>query len=115
VSRLFQQAHFNVAFDPAAAAPRQTDLVATYANTTYLIETKWWKKRVGVAEVDEVRTRLAEINPSVIGVLISISGFSDGAVKRVERSRERLVLLIDGDELEGVLRYPEELPGRSLC
>jgi hypothetical protein len=109
VRRLFQQAHFNVTFDPAAAAPRQTDLVATYGNATYLIETKWWKKRAGVGAVDEVRTRLAETNPSVTGVLISVSGFGDGAVERVERRRERPVLLIDGEELETVLRAPEEL------
>lgn len=110
VRRLFQQAHFNVAFDPAAAAPRQTDLVATYGNASYLIETKWRQKRAGVAEVDEVRTRLRETHASMIGVLISVSGFGDGAIKRVEDRRERPVLLIDGDDLETMLRSPEELP-----
>src|SRR4051812_484693 len=110
VHRLFQQAHFKVAPDPAAAEPRQTDLVATYGTDSYLIETKWWKRSVGVGAVDEVWTRLIETHPSMIGVLISVSGFGDGAIKRAERRRNRPVLLVDGHELESALRYPEELP-----
>lgn len=111
VQRLFQQAHFKVARDPAAAKPRQTDLVATYGTDTYLIETKWWSRKAGIGAVDEIWTRLMETHPSMVGVLISVSGFGDGAIRRAEQRRNRPVLLIDGDELASVLRYPEELPG----
>jgi hypothetical protein len=110
VRRLFQAADFQVAFDAAAAAPRQTDLVATYGNDAYLVETKWWKKRAGVGAVDEVRIRLSETHAVMIGVLISVSGFSDGAIKRVERRRDRPILLVDREEFAMALQYPEELP-----
>jgi hypothetical protein len=110
IRRLFQQAHFKVAFNPGAAAPRQTDLVATYADAAYPIETKWQQKPAGVAEVDEVRTRLRETHASMIGVLISVSGFGDQAIQRVEDRRERPVLLLDCDDLEALLHSPEELP-----
>jgi hypothetical protein len=100
VRRLFSREHFKVTVDPGGARPRQVDLMASRHDVTYLVETKWKKKAAGIDDVDSLLTRLAEVDPSVIGVLVSWNGFAKPAVQRVRDKRCRPVLLVTGAELE---------------
>jgi Restriction endonuclease len=114
VARLFRRARFGVDLDPGAARPRQTDLVATGGNETYLIETKWRATAVDVADLDELRTRLGRATPGAIGILISISGFAATAIDDLSEHRDRLILLIDGDELERSISGSTDLKGMLI-
>jgi hypothetical protein len=109
VKRLFLRAHFRVERNAGAAAPRQTDLAATNGADNYLIETKWQRTPADVGDVDNVRIRLLETHSSMIGLLISVSGFSNTAITRVEARRDRPVLLMTGNELAEVLAHPGDL------
>ena len=53
--------------------------------------------------IDEMRARLESAPPGVVGLVVSISGFSPKVIERVERSAERPILLMDGDEVEQVV------------
>lgn len=96
----FSREHFKVKMNPKGAHPRQVDLMASRHDVTYLIEAKWKKAKAGVDAVDEVLTRLDEVDGAVIGVLVSWNGFTTSAIEHVHRKRARPVLLVQGDELE---------------
>ncbi len=90
VGSLFRRAHFSVMPSPGAGGSRQVDLLATLGDhKTYLIETKWWTKRPSVPEVRALEDRLKKTPPTVIGVLVSFSGFTPAAVSRVEGKGKR--------------------------
>jgi len=100
VGSFFREAHFTVILNAGAAGSRQVDLMATRYDQTYLVETKWWHKRPSVNEVASLQDRLRRTPPSVIGLLVSYSGFTQGAIDRVESSADRPILLMCGNELE---------------
>ncbi|GEB61778.1 hypothetical protein GCM10017674_23100 [Streptomyces gardneri] len=110
LKRLFQKAHFVVQPNAGAAGPRQTDLVAGYDNTWYVIEAKWEQHPAGSNVVDDVRIRAEAAGQGAIGVIISVAGFNDSAVARVIQYRDRQVVLLIGEkELLEALRSPELL------
>src|SRR6266849_1894175 len=109
VARLFEQARFKADVNPHSARPRQTDLLTTSGRDVYLVETKWTRAKANVGDVDSLFRRLEDTPASVCGVLISVSGFTKTAVARVEAQRARPVLLVDGEELEGLLHDPGEV------
>ncbi|MEV7383594.1 restriction endonuclease [Streptomyces lydicus] len=110
LERLFQKAHFLVQRNAGAAGPRQTDLVAGYDNTWYIIEAKWEQHPVGTNVVDDVRIRVEGAGQGSIGVIIGVAGFNDAAVERVIQYRDRqAVLLIGEEELLQTLQSPELL------
>jgi Restriction endonuclease len=100
VGRLFRSAHFRIERNPGLARPRQTDLLAEGGGATFLIETKWRKQPATVADVDALRGRLDRSQSGVIGVLISLSGFTATALTAVLERRDRPVLLLDRADLE---------------
>lgn len=110
VKRLFSWAHFRVERNSGAAAPRQTDLSATNGTDNYLIEVKWQHAPADVGDVDNVRIRLTDTAGGVIGLLISVNGFTSTAIARVREKRDRPILLMTGAELTSALGDPAGLP-----
>ncbi len=109
VQSLFQTAHYRVLRNAGMARPRQTDVTATNGRETYLIETKWESKEVDIDAIDGVRARLSRTHSTVIGVLVSIGGFTRSVVDDVEAKRQQPILLIDKEELTGLLSWPSGL------
>jgi hypothetical protein len=111
LERLFQQAHFRVQRNAGIARPRQTDLAASYGDLSYLIEAKWLNTPADVDVFDAVRSRLERAaSASVLGVIISVSGFTKSVVEEVVNCRGRQpVLLLGEEELTQALRSPESL------
>jgi hypothetical protein len=106
VGTLFGRAHFDVTLSPGAGGSRQVDLMATMGDEAYLVEAKWWtKKKPGEPEIADLEDRLKNTAPSVIGVLVSHSGFAKPAIDRVERRAERPILLVTGEELEDAIGW----------
>ena len=98
-----------VASSPGTARPRQTDLLATRGGDAYLIETKWRGSKANIDDVDSLFSRLAAAPSSVVGVMVSYSGFTASAIERVEQRSDRPVLLITGNELEQLAEWDEDL------
>ena len=110
--RTFSAAGFRVVRDPATSRPRQTDLLVTDGGDSYLVETKWTRKRADIGDVDELFTRLDETPDAVVGVFVSVSGFSRRAQERVSARRTRPMLLIDGASSS---RYSTTSRSSSVC
>ncbi|MFI1189396.1 restriction endonuclease [Streptomyces californicus] len=82
LEQLFRRAHFRVDRNASVAKPRQTDLVARYGDTWYLIEVKWHNEPADISVFDSVRSRMERAASSaVVGVIISVNGFTDSAVE----------------------------------
>ncbi|MFL6120228.1 restriction endonuclease [Actinophytocola sp.] len=104
VAALFRQDHFSVRQDAGAARPRQTDVFASRTTETYLVECKWQTDKADIGDIDSLRARLRRIDRSVVGLLVSMSGFTSTAVQDVGDHRWQPILLISGEELRLVTR-----------
>jgi hypothetical protein len=99
VAEMFRRSHFKVTLNPGVARPRQTDVLATRATETFMIECKWRSDKANIDDVDTLRARLRRTDSGVVGILLSFSGFTGSAVSDVEHNRQQPILLISGDEL----------------
>ncbi|MFD4922703.1 restriction endonuclease [Streptomyces goshikiensis] len=110
LERLFKNAHFRVQRNAGTARPRQTDLLASYGDAWYLIEAKWEKAPIDVDTFDAVRARMERAVHSAVGVIISMSGFTETVIEEVTKFRgKQPILLIGQKDLSQVLRTPESL------
>jgi restriction endonuclease len=109
VARLFRRAHFRVKPNAGMAKPRQTDIVAEGGGHVFLVETKWTTRSSSIAEIDSLKARLGNTHSSVVGVLISISGFSPTAIEAVGARRDRPMLLIEGKDIEEACKRDADL------
>lgn len=105
IGELFRVYHFRVVANPKSAYPRQTDLLASRGPETYLIEAKWMHHPATIDDIDTQFTRLDAVDPAVVGVFVSYSGFTDEAIRRVKDKSNRPVLLVTGDEIDRVVRW----------
>lgn len=99
VARTFRVRHFTVILNARAASPRQTDLLAVKLDDRYLIECKWQNKPATIEDVDALRARLSRTRPDIVGVLISMEGFTNTATDDVQARRHQPILLLSGSEL----------------
>ena len=100
VVRLFEAHGFRVTPNAGAAHPRDADLVAARSGSTYLVEVKWHNQPAELEDIDSLLIRLDETAPTVIGVLVSMSGVRPSVIDRVEAKRQRPVLLVGPEEVE---------------
>lgn len=102
LAELFGREHFRVEPDFVAHG-RQIDLFVVRGDLHLLVEAKWTKKRSQHEVIDEMRARLETAPPGVVGLVVSMSGFSANVIERVGRSAKRPILLMDGHEVEKVV------------
>lgn len=106
VAAVLRRAHFRVDRNPGIARPSQTDVLASDGKTDYLIEVKATSKPVDVAAVKAVWARLDAAPPGAVGVIVSLSGFTDTVATEIGAHRSRPVLLLTAAELEQLVGRP---------
>lgn len=100
VADVFRRDHFKVNLSPGVARPRQTDVLAMRASEVYLVECKYRSSRADIDDLDSLRSRLRRTDGSVVGVLLSMPGFTGSVISDVEQHRNQPVLLVSSDELQ---------------
>ncbi len=110
IGRLFERARLRVVVGSQVASPRDADVFAS-GRDEFIVEAKWQRAPVDVSDIDALRDRLARTSPRVVGVLVSMSGFTSGAIELVEMNRDRPILLVQQDEVEALC---EDLALRPL-
>jgi len=68
-----------------------------------LVEAKWEKSPIEPAAVGSFRNKVRDKLETTLGLFISMSSFTDAAVKKTASGR-RLVVLIDGEDLAPVIQ-----------
>jgi hypothetical protein len=80
----------------------QIDGAFTFENSDYLFEGKWQQELVGIQDLDAFSGKLTRKLENTLGLFLSMSGFSEDAVKAHSTGR-RLMILMDGSDIMGVL------------
>lgn len=111
VGKLLRAGHLKVVPNPGTARPRQSDLLATSTSEAYLVETKWQRAPVAAGQIDSLLSRLRRTEGRVIGVFVSVSGFTREARNVVANGRDRPILLVEGGEFEDILSWDQDLIG----
>ena len=91
--------------DPKASfkiVGEQIDGSFSFFGTDFLLEAKWQKKPVSTSDLDSLAGKLSRKLDNTLGLYISISGYSDEAVKTISSGR-RMMILMDGSDLMAVL------------
>lgn len=93
------------------ASGRQIDGAITIDSTTFLLETKFTRNPVGSPEVDVFMAKIESKSDNTMGILVSISGFNENAIKSASKPRTPMLLLdhnhIFNLVLRGVMSLPE--------
>jgi hypothetical protein len=71
----------------------EIDIIISKEREYYLLECKWENKRIGARVIREVFGKLGN-RADVRGIVISMSGFTKGAVEQVEKYANRKLTLI---------------------
>lgn len=80
----------------------QVDGAFTFDTDPYILEARWWTDPLGPKELNDFRMKVDGKGRNTLGLCVSISGFTDGAVIKHSAGRTPLVLM-DGVDLLSVL------------
>lgn len=111
LSELFRDAGFEVHLNPKAAKPRQTDLLAKKGNLFFLIEAKWTARPSDVDVVFQVKSRLEEATPGMIGCVFSKAGYTSSATTKAGQMTSQEILLFNEAEFATLAGNPSRLLG----
>jgi predicted helicase len=101
LANLFRKADFKIHENPKGAKPRRSDLMAIDDDDKYLlIEAKHQKRKIDVADIDNVRSRLRRVPGEILGAIFSVSNFTSSAIREVEADRTREILLFNQQEID---------------
>ena len=80
---------------------RQVDAVFKWQGVLYRVELKWHKRALGPEVIDVFRTILD--TAEVRGLMVSMSGYTDGAIEAAYTlGKEHTLLLLDGEEMRRI-------------
>jgi hypothetical protein len=101
-ARLLEEDGFDVFTNPKSASPRQTDLSARSDHTYFIVEAKWLRRPIDIGHISAVRDRLRKVPSDVFGCVLSMSGYTSGAIEEACRERNLEIILFDGQEIRGL-------------
>lgn len=81
----------------------QIDGAFSFNYEEYLLETKWRNNPISLSDLDSFSCKIGRKFENTLGLFISISGFSDEAIIQFRNSKDKRVLLMDGEDLIAVL------------
>jgi hypothetical protein len=77
-------------------------------HTNYLLEVKWVQNKIGDSDLSSFQYRVIKRLENTLGIFISFSGFSDGAIKEHSKHSNRIIL-INGHDIIDVLEERVDL------
>jgi restriction endonuclease Mrr len=89
---------------------RQIDGALTIEGTTFLTETKFAAKPIGSPDIDVFMAKIESKADNTMGLLISLSGFTSGAIAAASKQRTPMLLLDHTHLFSLVLRGVMTLP-----
>jgi hypothetical protein len=103
--------YFELEARPAyTASGRQIDGALTVDGTTFLVETKFTVSPVGSPDIDTFMAKIESKADNTMGLLVSISGFNDGAKASASKQRTPMLLLDHGHIFNLILSGMMTLP-----
>lgn len=81
---------------------KQFDGAFSFEGTDYLLEAKWQNEPVTAADLDVLADRLSNKLDNVVGLFLSVNGYSPDDLQ-THFSGRRSMILMDGSDLMAVL------------
>jgi hypothetical protein len=78
---------------PYVSNGRQIDGSVTVSGTTYLVELKFTKEQASATDIDSIIKKIGDKADNTMGVMLSMSGYSDVAVTEASGRRTPLLLM----------------------
>jgi hypothetical protein len=78
---------------PYVVSGRQIDGSITVSGTTYLVELKFTKDQAGATDVDSVLKKINDKADNTMGLMVSMSGYSEVALREASGRRTPLMLM----------------------
>lgn len=78
---------------PFISGGRQIDGSVTVSGTTYLVELKFTREQSGATDIDSALKKINDKADNTMGIMVSISGYSDIAIKEASGRRTPLLLM----------------------
>jgi hypothetical protein len=78
---------------PYVVSGRQIDGSVTVSGTTYLVELKFTSEQVGATDIDSALKKINDKADNTMGIMVSISGFSQVALREASGRRTPLLLM----------------------
>ncbi|MNJ61040.1 hypothetical protein D3C77_568090 [compost metagenome] len=72
---------------------RQIDGSLTHEGTTYLVELKFTKDQSGATDIDSLKAKVNKMADNTMGIMISISGYSNVAISEASGSKTTLIIM----------------------
>jgi|SRR5271165_5545309 len=92
------------------ATGRQIDGALTVDGTTFLVETKFTATPVGSPDIDTFMAKIESKADNTMGLLVSLSGFNEGAKTSASKQRTPMLLLDHGHIFNLILSGMMTLP-----
>jgi len=70
----------------------------------YLVECRWRKKLADIGELAKLNDKVGRSGKSARGFFLSINGWSDNVPGLMKQNPDKACILMDGDDLQGILR-----------
>ena len=80
----------------------QLDGAFTFRTDDYIIEARWWAKPLGPKELNDFKVKVDTKARNTLGLYVSISGFTEGAIAKHSGTGTPLILM-DGPDLMPIL------------
>jgi hypothetical protein len=78
---------------PYVTAGRQIDGSVTVSGTTYLVELKFTTAQAGATDIDTVIKKISDKADNTMGIMVSMSGYSEVAIAEASGRRTPLMLM----------------------
>ncbi len=91
----------------------QIDFSFSFENQTYLGEARYRKKKPTIGQIGGFQTKVTSKGGYPLGLFVSISVFTANVLDAYDRSKEKVIILMDGNDLllilKGAITFPEAL------
>ena len=86
----------------------QVDGAFTFRTDDYILEARWWAEQLQPKDLNDFRVKVDGKARNTLGLYVSISGFTEGAIAKHSHGQTPLIL-IDGTDLMPILEGRIEL------
>ena len=83
--------------------PGEIDVAFAIKGTRYILEAKWENKQISEDPISKFRIRVMQRLAGTVGIVLSMSGFTKGALKNMLRGPQLEVLLLTKEHFEALL------------
>lgn len=73
----------------------------------FLVECKWQAAQADSSQVDAFRGKVTRTTQQMMGLFLSINGWSEGVVTTLKQNRDKCIILMNGQDLYYLLSHPQ--------